>query len=443
MNLVVGLFFRKMVLFDDDDDLEREEEEDSDHYMIVAALLSDIADMEENERTKKEKRRESVPGHIVVPRDIYGTNLRIIAQYFADPPIYNAKFFRRRYRMLRELFLRIVAEVEAHDDYFRQKRNACGVPGATALQKVVGSFRMLAYGVPVDSVDEIVSLAQSTMIDIFKKFVRAVVEIYGDQYLRAPNVEDTKRLIAMNSARGFHGMLGSIDCMHWRWKNCPTAWKGQYTGHVDGPTMILEAVASQYLWIWHSFFGLPGSLNGINVLQRSPLFQKLTSGTAPELEYVVNGNKYTMGYYLADGIYPSWSTFVKTISNPEGNKKKHFSTMQEAVRKDVERAFGVLQARFAMVRGPARWWDKETIWYIMTACVILHNMIIDDERGEDVDFEYDQDDTEVLTKADYERRDPLLLRKFLAIHRRIQSRHTHDQLRDDLVEHLWARHDAQ
>jgi len=51
------------------------------------------------------------------------------------------------------------------------------------------------------------------------------------------------------------------------------------------------------------------------------------------------------------------------------------------VRKDVERAFGVLRSRFAMVRGPCRMWDKETIWYIMTAAVILHNMIIENERG--------------------------------------------------------------
>ena len=59
-----------------------------------------------------------------------------------------------------------------------------------------------------------------------------------------------------------------FDCMHWKWKNCPVAWKGMYVGHVHEPTIILEAIASYDLWIWHAFFGLPGSHNDINVLER-------------------------------------------------------------------------------------------------------------------------------------------------------------------------------
>jgi hypothetical protein len=172
---------------------------------------------------------------------------------------------------------------------------------------------MLAYDVPADSMDEVVRIAESTMIEAFKHFVKAVVDFYGDQYLRPPNDDDTRKLLASNERRGWPGMLGCIDCMHWWWKNCPAGWKGYYEGHVDGPTMILEAMASQDLWIRHSFFGLPGSLNDINVLQRSPLFQRLKNGTSPPVEYFVNGNKYTMGYYLADGIYPSWATFVKSF----------------------------------------------------------------------------------------------------------------------------------
>ena len=117
----------------------------------------------------------------------------------------------------------------------------------------------------------------------------------------------------------------------------------------------MEAVASivSYdLWIWHMFFGLPGSNNDINVLERSHVFNELAEGRAPAVDYSINGHDYTMGYYLADDIYPKWAIFVKTIPASQGQKYKLFAAAQKAYRKDVERAFRVLQARFAIVCGP-------------------------------------------------------------------------------------------
>jgi hypothetical protein len=81
----------------------------------------------------------------------------------------------------------------------------------------------------------------------------------------------------------------------------------------------------------------------INVLHRSHLFDKLAQGEVPIVKYTINKHNYEMSYYLADGIYPNWSTFVKTINAPTSLKAKHFATAQEARRKDVEHPFGVLQ----------------------------------------------------------------------------------------------------
>jgi hypothetical protein len=61
--------------------------------------------------------------------------------------------------------------------------------------------------------------------------------------------------------------------------------------------------------------------------------------------------------------------------------KEHYTKCQEGARIDVERAFGVLQARFEIVKNPVRQWDLGTIEDIMLACIIMHNMIIEDEQG--------------------------------------------------------------
>ncbi|XP_028081990.1 uncharacterized protein LOC114283388 [Camellia sinensis] len=118
-----------------------------------------------------------------------------------------------------------------------------------------------------------------------------------------------------------------------------------------------------------------------DIIMMSLLFAELTRGRAPAANYTINNHAYTMGYYLADGIYPCWATIVKTIFQPQGTKRQLFVRMQEACRKDVKRAFGVLQARFNIVSVPARGWSDEDLYYIMKTCIILHNMIIEDERN--------------------------------------------------------------
>jgi hypothetical protein len=59
--------------------------------------------------------------------------------------------------------------------------------------------------------------------------------------------------------------------------------------------------------------------------------------------------------------------------------------MQEAPRKDVERCFGVLQSRWGIIQNPSRQWDLNTIKDIFIARVIMHNMIIEDERDQELE----------------------------------------------------------
>ncbi|XBH72563.1 hypothetical protein VPH35_099819 [Triticum aestivum] len=87
-----------------------------------------------------------------------------------------------------------------------------------------------------------------------------------------------------------------------------------------GSTIILEGVADQETWIWHAFFGMHGSLNDINVVNWSPLINKIANGNLPPVQFVANGRTYNYGYYLADGIYPKWQTFVKPLKNQKVRK---------------------------------------------------------------------------------------------------------------------------
>ncbi|KAL4570932.1 hypothetical protein LXL04_026597 [Taraxacum kok-saghyz] len=80
------------------------------------------------------------------------------------------------------------------------------------------------------------------------------------------------------------------------------------------------------------------------------------------MSFEVNGHSYFHGYYLCDGIYPNYATFVKA---------------QESAMKDIERTFGVLKHKCHVVIYVARLYDDQRIATIMYAWIIMHNMIIE------------------------------------------------------------------
>ena len=207
-------------------------------------------------------------------------------------------------------------------------------------------------------------------------FADQMTSFFGTECLRCPNESDLRRILAINASRGFPGCVGSWDCQHCVWDKCPIAWAGQFKGKEKKPTVVLEAIADGELWIWGSYFGSLGSLNDINILDQSPIIQDILHGKAlPGFEYDINGNKRTLLYHLVDRIYPNWAIFVKAIAEASSRKHKRFATAQEAMRKDMERAFGVLLSRFNILRQPCRIWSRAKMVMIMKVCIILYNMI--------------------------------------------------------------------
>ncbi|KAL6647174.1 hypothetical protein ACP70R_014611 [Stipagrostis hirtigluma subsp. patula] len=389
--------------------------------------------------TLRQKRRwgGSVVGHQTKRRDRISGDIRLNNDYFVERPLFNSEDFRRRFRMQRSLVLEIEDKISAANDFFKQRRDCAGVLGFSTRQKCTVALRMLAYGGPADFLDEGLRMGESTILKTVMEFATTIIEVFGDEFLRPPSESELEHILAVNDARGFPGMIGSIDCMHWQWANCPTSLAGMYKGHKGKPTVILEAVATKDLRIWHAFFGLPGSHNDINVLHRSPVFDDLAKGNTPAVDFTVNGNPYTLGYYLGDGIYPDWATIVKSVSGPVSNKQTVFAAQQEACRKDVERCFGVLQAKWKILHRPARLWNQTDLNTIMRACVILHNMVLEDERGVNLPNVHVSEWPGAANPPITPLRTVHGIDEYMEAYSLIQDKSTHQQLKLDLIDHMW------
>jgi len=133
---------------------------------------------------------------------------------------------------------------------------------------------------------------------------------------------------------------------------------------------------------------------------------------------------------------------VKSIKEPQTTKDKLYAERQEGARKDVERAFGVLKQRFKIVAKPSRLWYQADISNIMQACVILHNMIVEDEKDMVEDFP-DLNDVAGSSTATAPHIHVGSIPQFSKVVEKdaeIRDRTVHTQLKKDLVEHIWARY---
>ncbi|GKB23087.1 ALP1-like protein [Tanacetum coccineum] len=190
--------------------------------------------------------------------------------------------------MNRSLFTRIVRDLSANCPYFQEGCDAFGKARISALVKCTSAIRQLAYAAVPDSLDEYLQIGEKTS--------------------------------------------RSIDYTKWPWAQCPQAYRAQFSRGDSGsePFILLEAVASQDLWIWHAFFGVA-----------------------------------------------EWAVLMKSISQPGSNDVERIKYKQAhgAARKDAERVFGVLKKKWVIVRTPARSRSLKRITHLMYTCIILHNMI--------------------------------------------------------------------
>ncbi|CAL8175271.1 unnamed protein product [Prunus armeniaca] len=259
--------------------------------------------------------------------DLESQGHRCGSQVSRGPNVDRHRHSQGRYRMKPHLFNKVIHDVCNYNAYFVQKCDAAGVLGLLSEQKLTAVIRMLAYGSSTDQVDEIAMMRKSTTLESLVRFCDAIETLYTKDYLRKPTPRD------------LHGLLQKVEA------------RGDYGNRKRKKSILLEAVVGFDTWVWHAFFGVAGSQNSLNVLGQSPVFNYVLRDEAPNI------------------------TMKSTIPSTGVGYKK-----------DVERCFGILQARWVIIKGDVRVFDEEVLRSIMMTCIIFHNMIVEDE------YDYDAPD---------------------------------------------------
>ena len=368
---------------------------------VIAALANWftvlLAEASRNEKLSK-VRKKRAPRRLFRYRIAYED---IMANLLGE----NALFSREFHQFFRLSIPRVKRLIEdfanSGDPFYRTFRvDQFGRMGASREVKILLPLRALAYGDAPHSFTSCFQVSESMARKCFRKFVSTIQTLYGDEYLRRPTATDLRAICSLHErVHGVKGMLGSLDCMLTKWKNCPMEWQGNFKGREKSMcTIVMEAVSDYYLWFWHVCYGNPGSMNDCNVLDMSPLLETLLDRSYVQVEQEAGvvpfrvwgeDRPFDKTFLLVDGAYPAYSRFVRTISPSITEEEKNFARWQEGARKDIERAFGVLQCRWKAMATPIQSMGLKMATNVTACCVILHNMCVSDRIMGDVYARYD------------------------------------------------------
>ncbi|XP_071740709.1 uncharacterized protein [Rutidosis leptorrhynchoides] len=187
-------------------------------------FLMQVLDIINSEALESENEAKSSNTRRYIDRKHEATHVHLITDYFVEGCKYSDENFKRRFRMRRRVFFRIMEDIlnyrkdplPEYFRYFHLRVDARGKLSISTYLKITAALRQLAYGNTPDLFDEYLQMSEQTCRESLMNFCKCIIDLYKDEYMREPTTDDIKRLYeAHEDLHGLPGMMESIDCMHW------------------------------------------------------------------------------------------------------------------------------------------------------------------------------------------------------------------------------------
>ncbi|XP_068328143.1 uncharacterized protein [Pyrus communis] len=107
----------------------------------------------------------------------------LLEDYFIPKNVFPDHVFRRRFRMQRSLFDKIMSVICNRHPNFVPKEDVFHVLGFLPEQKITAALRMLTYGASADQVDKITRMGKTTVLESLMRFCSTIEVLYTNEYL--------------------------------------------------------------------------------------------------------------------------------------------------------------------------------------------------------------------------------------------------------------------
>ena len=215
--------------------------------------------------------------------------------------------------------------------------------------------------------------------EVVKRYVALIAHVFAhllkDEHIRWPTKEEQlKTSDHWLQHTGFPGAIGAVDGTHIKILDLPTVdWTAKWRCYKGFHSTNVQALVDEDLrWRWVGV-GCPGGTHDSGAFKQFPV---ATDRAAYPIHHTC--------HMLGDPAFELSTWLLVPHSGRLQHEQQQFNTLHSAARMSVERAFGVMKARFPRLEGlkvgraaeDIRTWD--IVWDSILACFVLHNMLLDD-----------------------------------------------------------------
>ncbi|XP_015956311.1 uncharacterized protein LOC107480660 [Arachis duranensis] len=271
-------------------------------------------------------------------------------------------------RMGPDAFLQLCEKLRAT----RQVRDTKHV---TVEEQVARFLYIIAHNVKTRTVSFFYHRSGETVSRHFHAVLRAII-LLEDEFLRQPSASIVSPAILHNHRfyPYFKDCIGAIDGTHFRVK-VPIADQPKFRGRKDWPTQNVLAACDFDMKFTYVLTGWEGTASDSKVLKNA--LSRDDNLKLPRGKFYLGDAGFMLKYGLITP-YRSVRYHLKEYARrgPE-NEKELFNLRHASLRNVIERSFGVLKKRFAIITsGTEPHYDFETMTEIVLACCILHNFLM-------------------------------------------------------------------
>ncbi|XP_057745356.1 uncharacterized protein LOC130963240 [Arachis stenosperma] len=228
----------------------------------------------------------------------------------------------------------------------------------TVEEQVARFLYIVAHNVKTRTISFFYHWFGETVSRHFHAVLSAII-VLEDEFLRKPSASIISPMILHNHRfyPYFKDCIGTIDGTHFRVK-VPIADQPKFRGRKDWPTQNVLAASSDSKVLK-------------NALSRDDNLK------LPRGKFYLGDAGFMLKHELIT-LYRSVRYYLKEYARrgPE-NEKELFNLHHASLKHVIERSFGVLKKRFAIITsGTEPHYDFETMTEIVLACCILHNFLM-------------------------------------------------------------------